>query len=76
MLLPDIVPGLSSAEVIYSIYNVIVLGVNHDRVPIDLISVYFGRPPSPQLAILGGRKNEKGAPIPHRILKVGGKKRI
>jgi hypothetical protein len=30
----------------------------------------------PQLAILGGRKNEKGAPIPRRILKVGGKKRI
>jgi hypothetical protein len=26
--------------------------------------------PPPQLAILGGRKNEKGAPIPRRILKV------
>jgi hypothetical protein len=35
-----------------------------------------GTAPLPQLAILGGRKNEKGAPIPHRILKVGGKKRI
>ena len=34
-----------------------------------------GHPP-PQLAILGGRKNEKGEPIPCRILKVGGKKRI
>jgi hypothetical protein len=31
---------------------------------------------APQLAILGGRKNEKGAPIPRRILKVDGKKRI
>ena len=30
----------------------------------------------PGLAILGGRKNEKGASIPRRILKVGGKKRI
>jgi hypothetical protein len=27
------------------------------------------RPPPPQLAILGGRKNEKGAPIPRQILK-------
>ena len=35
-----------------------------------------GGPRPPQLAILGGRKNEKGAPIPRRILKVGGKKRI
>ena len=32
-----------------------------------------GGPRPPQLAILGGRKNEKEAPIPRRILKVGGK---
>jgi hypothetical protein len=35
-----------------------------------------GHAPPPKLAILGGRKNEKGAPIPRRILKVDGKKRI
>jgi hypothetical protein len=29
-----------------------------------------------QLAILGGGKNEKGAPIQHRVLKVSGKKHI
>ena len=31
---------------------------------------------APQLAILGGRRNENGAPNFSRILKVGGKKRI
>jgi hypothetical protein len=33
-----------------------------------------GGPRPPQLEILGGHKNEKGVPIPCRILKVGGKK--
>jgi hypothetical protein len=32
----------------------------------------FHIPRPPQLAIPGGRRNEKGAAIPRRILKIGG----
>jgi hypothetical protein len=43
-------------------------------VPISgVLAVGAGGPRPPQLAILGGRKNEKGAPIPRRILKLVGK---
>jgi hypothetical protein len=35
--------------------------------------VLAGEATAPQLAILGEHKNEKGAPIPLGILKVGGK---
>jgi hypothetical protein len=54
--------------------------VNNEGESQQLISNTFGvlaggGGTAPQLAILGGRRNENGAPI-QPILKVGGKKRI
>jgi hypothetical protein len=59
-----------------STYNSNDLQISFSMGPSGVLAGGAGGPRPPQLAILGGRKNEKGAPIPRRILKVGGKKRI